>query len=242
MKVIVFIKIKQMKYKDLPPDIKAIAYQRANEQNYKPTEDTDLLSGKDTFNWAKTKEGCDIWSKVNNGNFDSFYKFHNIIPLYNENNLPEQFKIVEVSNDGINWYKRIFCYYDPTRHDTYKWYAKCIDDEALAAFFAFCRPASEIKSQIINNSIDDNIYSENNLPEKYQVVEVSQDNIRWQKRLFLTYNKHYSIAPFISYCEKLKVVHNWKYCRCVIPLTITKEEAEKELSKIKNQTVVITVK
>ena len=155
-----------MKYKDLPPDIKAVAYQRAKEQNHKPTEDSDLQVSKNTFNWNKTIEKHDIWADVNNGDFDSFYKFHNIIPLYNENNLPK----------------------------------------------------------------------------KYEVVEVSQDNIRWQKRLFLTYNKYSNDMPFIVHTKETGGISAWKYCRSVTLLTMTKEEAEKELSKIKNQTVVITVK
>lgn len=148
-----------LKIKDLPPDIKTIAYLRANQQNRIINEEKFLHT---SFAYNRTIEK-DIWYEVAKNNFIPFYEFHKIRPLYNKDYLPKQ----------------------------------------------------------------------------YEEVEVSSNNIDWFIRIFLTYNKLYLNAPFVTYDKQTLCAGNWPYCRSKQLFKMTKEEAEKELSQIKNKKVVI---
>ena len=68
-----------MKISQLPPDIREIALQRQREeQNPIYNQNSDYVFH--AFDWEDTEEGYNTWNGVNNGDFSSFYQFHNITP------------------------------------------------------------------------------------------------------------------------------------------------------------------
>lgn len=66
-------KIKNIKYDH--PLVYMYAQKRYKEQRGEITSLTFLHE----FYWEKTIEGYDVWRDVNNGVFDSFYTFHNVL-------------------------------------------------------------------------------------------------------------------------------------------------------------------
>ena len=135
-----------MKYKDLPADIKAIAYQRAKEQNCELNEETEL-GAFISFIWEKTKEGEDIWINVDEGNFAPFYEFHKIAPEYSENNLPNQYDEVEVRDyqtEKWNNYK----YFGYNKKEPKQYYFVALKDNGCLESFKYCRPIQSIKMTV----------------------------------------------------------------------------------------------
>lgn len=97
-----------MLIKDLPQKIREIAEMRLKEQGGDLKKYKEIDGLQKWFAWYRTTEGEDIWREVNNGNFKPFYDFHKTTPETKKEWMPVMGELVEMSDEGIIWVKRIF--------------------------------------------------------------------------------------------------------------------------------------
>lgn len=57
---------------ELPTIIRIIAKKRLKQQGREYDPENSIV---DDFTWCETPEGNDVWSDVDDGNYDSFYEF-----------------------------------------------------------------------------------------------------------------------------------------------------------------------